>query len=208
MAPIVSFRTELSRKVFHLSSATIAVAYIFLDRTIMLWGLAACLAIAVIVEVLRYRHVGFHGVFARLVGFMLRDAEWQRLTGSTYVLLGALLSVALFPPKRVVIAVLLVLSISDSAASLVGLRFGRTRFLGKSLEGSGAFFATALVIMWLALPGARGVAFAGAVVATVIEALPALKLGRFELNDNVTVPLVTGAAICGLAQLSGAPLGM
>jgi dolichol kinase len=207
MPPTVSFRTELSRKVFHLSSATIAVAYIFLDRTIMLWGLAACLAIAVIVEVLRYRHVGFHGLFARLVGFMLRDAEWQRLTGSTYVLLGALLSVALFP-QRVVIAVLLVLSISDSAASLVGLRFGRTRFLGKSLEGSGAFFATALVIMWLALPGARGVAFAGAVVATVIEALPALRLGRFELNDNVTVPLVTGAALCGLAHLTGAPLGM
>ncbi len=121
------------------------------------------------------------------------------------LLLGALLSVIVFP-QRVVIAVVLVLSISDSAASLIGIRFGRIRIGGKTLEGSLAFFVTALVIMGLALPGPWWIAAVGALVAAVVEALPALPLGRFELNDNVTVPLVSGAAICGLAYAAGVGL--
>jgi dolichol kinase len=201
MASGPTFRTELSRKLFHLSSAAIAIAYVLADRTFMLWGLAICLGIAVVVEALRYLHPGFRALFARSVGFMVRDAEWGRLTGSTYVLLGALLSVAIFPSKNVVIGVLLVLSISDSAASLIGIRYGRIRFLGKSLEGSLAFFVTALIILGLALPATPVVALIAAFVATVVEALPSLKLGRLELNDNVMVPLLTGAIIYGTCAL-------
>ncbi len=196
-----TFRTELSRKVFHLSSAGIAIAYLLFDRAFMLWGLAICLGIAVVVETLRYLHPGFRALFSRTVGFMVREAEWGRLTGSTYVLLGALLAVALFPSKNVVIGVLLVLSVSDSAASLIGMRFGRIRFLGKSLEGSLAFLVTAAVILGLALPATPVVALIAAVVATVVEALPSLKLGRVELNDNVMVPLLTGAVIYGTCWL-------
>jgi len=188
------WRAEIGRKVLHLCSAITPIVYLFVERPTLLALLTPCVAIAMGVELLRHRSARFEGFFRRTVGFMVRAVEWKRLTGATYVMVGALLTVWIFP-KRVAIPALLVQSVSDSAASLVGLRFGRTRFLGKSLAGSLAFFWTALVILWVALPDSPLVGLAVALVATIAEALPTVKSGRLELNDNLTVPLSTGAAI-------------
>lgn len=193
---------EISRKVLHLASATIPLVYVFVAQDAMLRLLTPCVVITVVIELLRHLSPGFQRVFRRLVGFMLRSAEWPRVTGATYVMVAALLSVWLFP-KPVAIAALLILSISDSAASLIGLHFGRVRFLGKSLAGSLAFFVTALAILWIVLPDFKGLAASAAALATLVEALPVLKLGRLELNDNLTIPLLTGAAICLLQVGSG-----
>ena len=86
--------------------------------------LAPCVLLAITIEVLRHASPGFQTVFRRCVGFMVRDAEWNRIAGATYVLIGALLSVWWFD-KPVAIAALLIQTISDAAASLIGQRFGR-----------------------------------------------------------------------------------
>lgn len=192
---------EISRKLLHVSAAVIPLAYLALDREVMLWLLWGAVVIAVTVEVLRHGVPAFSKWFRRVVGFMVRASEWGRICGATYVLVGALLTVWLFP-KMIAVAVLLVLCVSDSAASLIGIRFGRSRFLGKSTAGSLAFFLTAFAILGLIFRDALGVAFTGAIVATVAEALPAARLGRFELNDNVMIPLLTGAALWGLLTLT------
>ncbi len=190
-----SFGIEISRKVLHLCTAGIPLAYAFVDDVdVMLWLLSACVVFAVAVELLRHNNARFQAIFRRWVGFMVRDGEWGRVCGATYVLVASLISIWLFP-KPVAIAVLLILTVSDTAASLIGQRYGRTRFLGKSPAGSFAFFVTAVAILWVALPGSRGIAFTAAIVVTLAEALPVLKLGRFELNDNLTIPLLTGAVI-------------
>lgn len=193
------WRAEISRKVLHLSAAAIPLLYVAVDRQTMLGLLAVCVVGAIAIETLRHVSRPFQELFARTVGFMVRATEWGRLSGATYVLVAALLSVWLFP-KRVAIAVLLILCVSDSAASLIGLRFGRGRFLGKSPAGSFAFFVTALAILWLVLPeDSLGIILVAAMVATCTEALPALRLGRFDLNDNLTVPLITGTVLWWLA---------
>lgn len=190
----VGWRAEISRKILHLSTALIPAAYLVLPHWAMLSALITLVAAAVLIELLRHGNSQFRLLFRNSVGFMVRSAEWGRISGATYVLLGALLSVWLFEP-RVAIAVLLILSISDTAASLIGLRFGRTRFLGKSLAGSSAFFVTALAILWLTLPAPKSVVLVGALVATLAEALPSPRLERFELNDNLTIPLLTGLVL-------------
>jgi dolichol kinase len=194
------YRAEVTRKVLHVTSATIPLAYLLLNRDLMLGLLAALCVFSVVVEAARHASPAIQRLFSRTVGFMVRDSEWGRLTGSTYVLLGGLLTVWLFP-KRVAVAVLLVQSISDAAASLIGINYGRSRFLGKSFAGSSAFFITALAILLLAFTDYKGAALLTALVATLIEALPSLKLGRFELNDNLMVPLGAGALICWLTPL-------
>lgn len=193
---------EITRKLLHLASATIPLVYWLADwsRETMLLALGACLAFAGIVEVARFGSPAFAAFFRHTVGFMVRDREWRRVSGATYVLLAALLCVAFFP-RDIAVAVLLILSIADSAASLVGLRFGRGDLLGKSWAGSLAFFLTALVILlWLSPLEIRvGPAFLAAVVATIVEALPTLRAGPIELSDNLTVPLITGALLVLIA---------
>jgi dolichol kinase len=186
---------EFSRKVLHLTAATTPVVYMFIARETALWLLALCVAIAVAVEVLRQVSAPCAVFFRRTVGFMVRTTEWTRVTGATYVLLGAWLSVWLFP-KPIAVAVLFIQVISDTAASLIGLRYGRTRFLGKSVAGSSAFFLTALAILWLMWPAKKEIDLLAAAVATLAEALPALRFGRYELNDNLVVPLLTGVVLC------------
>jgi dolichol kinase len=194
MPPAAGYNAEISRKVLHLAAAITPVVYLFIERGTMLCLLGPCTALAVIIEVARHVSARFETLFQRWVGFMVRATERGRVTGATYVMVGALLSIWLFP-KPIAIAVLLIQVISDTAASLVGLRFGRTRFLGKSLAGSGAFFLTAVAILWIAWPASKGIGLLAALIATLAEALPSLRFGRFELNDNLTVPLLTGAAL-------------
>jgi dolichol kinase len=200
MSTDIPFYPEVSRKLFHLTSTITPLAYLCLDRVVVLWILAGCVALAVLVEILRHRSARFERTFRERVGFMVRRREWGRISGATYVLVAQFVSVLVFP-KTVAIAVLLILGISDSAASLFGMRYGRSQFLGKSLAGSLAFFLTALAVLWIAFPDRRGVAFVAALVATLAEALPTLKLGPLELNDNVSVPLLAGAVLWALLAL-------
>lgn len=197
----IHFRIEVSRKLLHVSSIAIPALYWFISRELALWVLLGGLLIAVAVELLRYHHAGFRAWFRYWFGFMVRPAEWRRITGATYVLLGALLTVWLFP-KPIAISALLVAHLADAVASLAGQRFGRKRFLGKTLEGSLAFFLTAFAVIWLTTRGPAGISFTAALLAAVVEACPTPKFGRFELNDNLTVPLLTGAAVWALQALA------
>jgi dolichol kinase len=194
MSSAPDYRAEISRKVLHLTAAITPFVYMCVSRDTMIRLIAPCVLLAMTIELLRFASPGFHAFFRRWVGFMVRQAEWDRITGATYVMIGALLSVWWFP-KPVAIAAMLIQIVSDTAASLIGIRYGRTRFLGKSLAGSGAFFITAVIILVIAMPDSKEIALAAALVATLAEALPALRLSKFELNDNVTVPLLTGITI-------------
>jgi phytol kinase len=74
---------------------------------------------------------------------------------------------------------ILVLTLADAAAALVGQRYGRTR---KSVEGSLAFFSVAFIVALLMLQ-ALAVALLVALVTTLMEA-------AFEDGlDNLLVPL-------------------
>jgi dolichol kinase len=188
-------RVELSRKVLHLSSSAIPLAYwLWLDRTMMLWLLGAGAVGMALGEALRQSTPSFRALWQRWVGYMVRACEADRVTGATYVVVGQLLSIWLFP-KPIAVAVLLILSISDTAASLVGQRFGRWKIGGKTVEGSAAFFATAAAILAVALPPLGWKTLLAALMGTVAEALPTWRWGRLELNDNVLIPLVTGCAL-------------
>ena len=96
---------------------------------------------------------------------------------------------------------MLVLTLADSAAALVGIAYGRHRYATwddyKTLEGSAAFFAVAAVCIYVPLvlftkasaAESAGVAILVAMATTVLEA----SMGRGF--DNVVVPLGALAAI-------------
>jgi dolichol kinase len=197
----MTYGDEVRRKLVHLSSAAFPLAYWATSQVFMMRVLVPLALVAVVAEALRQRHPGFRALVDRWLGRIIRQTEAHTLTGATCVTIAALLSIWLFP-KHIAIAVLLFLSVSDAVASLIGIRFGSVRFLDKSLAGSVAFLVSAVAIALVSLPEAPVVALAGALIATVVEALP-LKIGKYKLDDNLSIPLLTGAAMLALQSAFG-----
>lgn len=152
---------------------------------------------ALAVDVARHYYAPLETLFYRAFGWLLRshesDRDRKRLNGATWVLISATLAIWIFP-KIIAITCFCVLIVSDMTAALVGRRFGRHRFLAKTVEGSAAFLLSALVVVAIFpkieyLPGEYAIGAAAALAATVVEALPV------DLDDNFSVPMSFAAAM-------------
>ena len=78
------------------------------------------------------------------------------------------------------------LSLADSAAAIIGLKFGKTYLFNKSLEGSAAFFIVAFLIVFYLSP-----AFFLINLITVLAATAVELFSTARMNDNLFIPLVT-----------------
>ncbi len=173
-------KSALFRNAFHFSGIIIPATYLFAGRTFALATSLVLLFLSGIAELLRLK--GF--VKAAAVKAYLKPKESRKPSGSFFYLLAASVVVVLFN-RDAAIASLLILSIADPAASIVGRRFGRRRPAGKSLAGTLAFFCTALIIL-LFFPFSVPARIAGACVASLTELLtPPI------IDDNLSVPVVT-----------------
>jgi dolichol kinase len=205
----ITWKNELLRKSIHLTSIAIPTLYIWLSKWQALRLLIPLLAIAIIIEVLRHTVPAAEAIFRRLFGAMLRTHERggdtkASVNGATYVLLSATLCVAIFP-KVVTIAGFSVLIVSDTVAALFGRRFGRHRFLEKSVEGSAAFFVSAMVmvvIVAMIFSAPASFIVAGALAAAAATVAEALSYG-VNVDDNLTIPLSFGAVMWGMLLLLG-----
>jgi dolichol kinase len=193
-----SYGTELIRKTIHLSSLAIPVIYYYVSQTFALSVLIPLALAFGISDLARILHPGARSLYERFFGFLLRrherSASRPRLNGATFVLLSAIVCVWLFP-KVVVITAFAILIVSDSAAALFGRKFGRHRFMTKSVEGSSAFLVTALMVVALSpkieyLPAEYAIGAFGALVGTVVEAL-----STDWVDDNLSIPLTIGVTM-------------
>lgn len=106
---------------------------------------------------------------------------------------GILLTLIIFPTPASSAAVA-IFTIGDSTASIFGKMFGKTELSfnkGKTLEGSLIGLALAFLAATIFVSPLK--AFAGALVAMVIESLP------LPLNDNLIVPLAAAVTLTLLA---------
>ncbi len=206
----ISMRSELQRKMIHLCSISIPIAYIWLPRETMLAMFVPLSIFSFIVEFMRIRVPAVRRLIDRMFGSMLRThekaSEYAKLSGATYVVLSAVLCVFIFP-KVICIAGFAVLIISDTASALFGRRFGRHRFLEKSVEGSSAFVVTAVMVVlavaWVF--AAPGVFIAVGVVASVVAAVAEAMSYGVNVDDNLSIPLAFGFSMWGLLALFGGP---
>jgi dolichol kinase len=178
---------EIRRKMVHLATLIIPIGYALTSRETVILFVIPLFLVLLSVDLLRHFHPGMASLFKRFFfGRVLREEEKPTLMGSTYFLFSAILAVLLFP-KPIAITSLLILILSDTAAALVGKEMGRIRIFGKTLEGSAAFFFTSLLIVWLYPNLNRFSGTLAALGGTLIEVLP------IRVNDNLSIPLVTGA---------------
>ena len=111
--------------------------------------------------------------------------RWKIYLPGFLFLLGCMLVVSILPDSA--LPSILILSISDSLAALVNVKFGRHRFpfrSGESLEGTALFFvASACILILLRFPTVQALLVSAGV--TLVEVISSTGL------DNLTVPLST-----------------
>ena len=197
----IKYRDELYRKLIHLTSLSIPIVYYFISKGTAALILAILAGSALIIDLARYLHPEIGKIFYRIFGFLLRqhelDHKKKNLNGATYVLISALISILIFP-KIIFISAFAILIISDSLAALIGRKFGKRKFLFKSLEGTLAFFISAcIVILFTPKIGSIKeeylIGFIGAFVGAIVENI------SFRLiDDNLSIPLSVGFTMWGL----------
>lgn len=193
----ISIYNEFKRKGIHLFALSIPIGYFFLPKLLSLLILTPVALGAIAIDVIRFKKLPLFGFLNRLLGPVLREHESADFSGASYILSASVLTILLFG-KSVAVAAILFIILGDIAAALIGRKFGKIKFRWsvknsrvnwnnrKSLEGSLSCFFLCFLVALLVPHLPLWVGIIGALVATVVEALP------LPINDNFSVPLLSG----------------
>ena len=193
-----AFRKELVRKAIHLSSLWIPAAIYFMPKIVLIPILLVILIGNVILEYGNFKKYSWaRKSFGVLFFRTLRNKEMSRehfqFTGAIYVLLSSLLCLCLFPKEIAAIA-LTVMLISDCAAALVGRSIGKIKiYKNKTLEGTLAFFISAVLINLLFYP-VYPFSFVS-LIACFVATLAEVYEDKIEIDDNLSVPIFFAAVM-------------
>ena len=203
----ISFRQELLRKLVHLSSVWMVFVMWFAERVPAFLFFSVLCLLNLIVEYAWYRKVPVIApLYGRLFGKMLRESSGKfRPSGSPPYLASAALTILLFP-RYYAVPAFLCMMIGDTAAALIGRKFGRVRFPnGKSLEGCLAFLIADFAIVGCArmFPGLGWGVLAGGFAGCVAAMFAELFNEELHLDDNLSIPLIVGGGFMLGGYLSG-----
>lgn len=197
-----SIKKEFQRKAVHLSSLWIPSAMYFVPEVLLLPTLLIILCGNIALEYANFKRYRWaRKSFGALFFRMLREKETARqnfqFTGSVYVLVSAILCMCLFS-KEVAVIAMTVMLISDSAAALIGRTLGKNRiYKKKTLEGTLAFFISALIINLLFIP-VYPFKFASVLACATATAVEIYE-DKIGIDDNLSIPLAFSAILSLIA---------
>jgi len=187
--------SEYKRKLIHLFNLAIPFGYLYVfpEKWVFVKLLSILMVLFIIFDILRHKVAWVKSLFSLFIDSMLRSHEQEgKLTGATWVMIGAVISIILFS-KPVAIIALIFMSLGDTAAGLIGQRYGKHKIWNKSWEGffGGLFVCIIIGMNYSLLP--LTISLSGAVAAMVMEILP------IPLDDNFKIPLGAGAIMMMLS---------
>lgn len=186
-------RFELRRKLFHFCVGVCAI--ILLDMNLVnFYILAAIFAVGCLLSYLSTK------MEIPVVSWLLRTFDRQEKIpgkGALAYIFGICLVVLLFPEPDVRYASIMILSLGDAAAALVGKGWKKTGRRhtrhplsnDKILEGTLAGIIAASLGAMLFVP--LGAAIAASTAAMIVEGIE----HRYSIDDNISIPLVAGLVL-------------
>ncbi|MCK8519059.1 diacylglycerol/polyprenol kinase family protein [Methanoculleus sp. 7T] len=171
---------ESLRQVVHLVFGLGIAGFVFIfDRGLTISVLMLTLFVGFILSDAVARGYTIPVVSPLIENLERRDAAPGK--GALFFALGALFCLVFFP-KEVVFVGLVVLALLDSVATIVGVRFGRTRIYNhKSLEGTLAGVAVTAAALCLLVPPPAALATAAAAGLAELAS---------PVDDNLVIPVV------------------
>ena len=190
MSEVLSIKDELMRKLIHICSSIFAYALFFFNQetVCLIVGIGSILIL--IFEILRINYQSINRIFIKIFGKVTRNFEKNKLTGASYVMLSSFIVLLPVFESYVCIISILVMSYSDTAAAIIGKKYGKTKIFSKTLEGSFAFFIVAFIIALVMYPQINlALSITAIVIATIVEILP------LNIDDNFSVPITVALII-------------
>jgi len=186
----ISYKNELLRKSIHMASLSIPISYYFLTQQQALYILIPLTLLAVLFDFGRHHIQPIGKLYNLLFKNILREKEQKGLSGAAPLMISACICIAFFP-KIIAITAMAVLVICDTAAALIGRRWGRIKFLDKSLEGSIAFIISGLVVLYFinTLPQTPDNFIINGTIALTISAIIEAFSKKMQIDDNYSIPL-------------------
>lgn len=183
-----NYKNEILRKLIHLFDSVIPLSLFYISRENLLFILTPITIIFIILDFSRH-HITFLGkIYSTFFNIVTREIEQKRnnVTGASYYLLGCLIVVYFFNDINIIISSLLIMSISDSFAALVGVKYGKTKIYGKkSLEGSFSFFISTIIILYMFMNNLSTIEYI--YISLLITLVELFSFHR--INDNLTIPV-------------------
>jgi len=180
---------EYKRKLIHVFNLIIPLSYLYVfpEKWQIIKVLTSLMILFILTDIFRHKIGWIQSIFKYFFNSMLRSHEMDgKLTGATWVIIGAVITITLFS-KPVAIIALIFMSLGDAAAGLIGLRFGKHKIGDKTWEG---FFGGLIICIIIALNFPYlplMVSLIGAISAMILELIP------IPLDDNFIIPLGSGA---------------
>lgn len=217
-----SQKYELSRKAFH-SLTGLFTLWLYANgysQRQLVTPLVVLASLCFAQETLRFQSSAYNQAFIKYFGFMLRDSERDHYNGILFFLLGLILTSS-FLPKDLAVMCNLLLSWADTSALFVGRMYGKYTFAvgpNKSFAGCAASFATGVLSCYLvytvmipaygAQVDAPGDIFYDKHASLLHVNVFALLCGFiasvseciniYDIDDNFTIPVVSGVLLYGL----------
>lgn len=138
---------HLERKLTHVFGILIMVLIHHFFSLRVCWLIMAFGGVPlVLLDILRHRIPALQKFSLKVFGGIMRRREVRGITGTTYLLLGVALILAVFPHNVIALS-LLFLALGDPIASFVGVKYGSLKIVGKkTLEGTLAAYAVCCLV--------------------------------------------------------------
>ena len=178
------YKNEVYRKLIHLSSLFFPWLLWMIGKKMFLSFMAPILCFFILLDYIKHSFPKIRDLYYYFFNDVTRENEHDTVTGATWVFIGIISTVVLFNQQIAIIS-LMVLSISDSMASLIGIKYGKTKLLKKTLEGSFAFYLSTFLILSIFTKISVTYAIISSMIITVAELID------INVNDNIRIPLTT-----------------
>lgn len=197
---------HILRKLWHILCGGLGIlSYYYFEFPLEVYGWFAFI-VALLgfgLDFLRLKRPQFNKLAFRFLGPILRKSEAQSFSGLPFYAIGVAISIY-FYQKDIAILSIFFLVIADPMASMIGVAFGKENILpNKSFQGSLACFLTCYGIVTAYTWGMEG-AGAGLIAFAFLAALSgavAELFSAFNIDDNLTIPVVGGAGMTIVNEL-------
>ena len=195
---LLNNQQEFFRKIIHIGCSVIPLSYLYYLSREQIITISGFISIGfVIAEIFRRISDKAQQLFFFIFKPLLReDEKKKRITGATVLFVSLTIIFILFE-KRTAIPAALILTIADSFAAIFGKKFGRRKFLNKSVTGSLTFFILGNVILFILLPQLGMLNIVIAAILTFVEAFD------LPVSDNLILPVLTCLLIEGIFFIKG-----